>query len=158
MRDRFDGQIAGVGTTSGLRAVVGSWAAGPWGAFADVMVERPDGERLLLAPSPQVADLVASTYRFDRVVLTPVAAAVGVGGAASERVARTVLPATSALVVANGLQGTYLHVRGVSQRPGGWREWRYNAEMGPPVFAPLLVTVVGGMGLLASVLRRERSL
>jgi len=37
------------------------------------MVERPDGERLLLAPSPQVADLVAATYRFDRVVLTPVA-------------------------------------------------------------------------------------
>jgi hypothetical protein len=62
------------------------------------------------------------------------------------------------MVVANGLQGTYLHARGVSQRPGGWREWRYNAEMGPPVFAPLLVTVVGGMGLLASALRRERSL
>jgi hypothetical protein len=28
-------------------------------------------------------------------------------------------------------------------------------EMGPPLFAPLLVTMVGGMGLLASVLRRE---
>lgn len=92
------------------------------------------------------------------VALTPVAAAAGVAGFASERMAKTVLPATSALVVANGLQGTYLHARGVAQRPGGWREWRYNVEMGPPVFAPLLVTVVGGMGLLASVLRRERSL
>jgi hypothetical protein len=28
--------------------------------------------------------------------------------------------------------------------------------MGPPLFAPLLVTMVGGMGLLAAVLRRER--
>jgi hypothetical protein len=92
------------------------------------------------------------------VVLTPLAAAAGVGGFLSRRIARTALPAMSALVVANGLQGTYLHARGVAQRPGGWREWRYNAEMGPPVFAPLLVTVVGGMGLLAAALRRERSL
>ena len=92
------------------------------------------------------------------VVLTPVCAAAGVGGFFSRRIARTALPAMSGLVVANGIQGTYLHARGVAQRPGGWGEWRYNAEMGPPVFAPLLVTVVGGMGLLASVLRRERSL
>ena len=51
-----------------------------------------------------------------------------------------------------------VYARGVAQRPGGWQEWRYNVEMGPPVFAPLLVTVVGGMGLLASALRREQSL
>ena len=91
------------------------------------------------------------------VALTPAAAAAGIGGVFSRRLAKTVLPVTSALVVANGVQGTYLHARGVAQRPGGWREWRYNAEMGPPVLAPLLVTVVGGMGLLASVLRRERT-
>jgi hypothetical protein len=29
-------------------------------------------------------------------------------------------------------------------------------EMGPPLFAPLLVTMVGGMGLLAAILRREQ--
>ena len=65
--------------------------------------------------------------------------------------ARTVLPATSALVVANGVQGTYLHARGVSQRPGGWREWRYNVEMGPPVFAPLIFFAIfgGGLGALS---------
>lgn len=91
------------------------------------------------------------------VVVTPVAAVAGVGGFFSRRIAKTALPVTSAMVVANGLQGTYLHARGVAQRPGGWHEWRYNAEMGPPVFAPLLVTVVGGMGLLAAVLRREGS-
>ena len=32
---------------------------------------------------------------------------------------------------------------------------RYNAEMGPPTFAPLLFGLVGGMGLVASILRRE---
>ena len=32
---------------------------------------------------------------------------------------------------------------------------RYNLEMGPPTFAPLLFALVGGMGLLAAVLRRE---
>ncbi len=90
------------------------------------------------------------------VALSPVAAAAGVGGVFSRRLAKTALPLASAAVVANGVQGTYLHARGVAQRPGGWRMARYNLEMGPPLFAPLLVTVVGG-GLLASVLRREGS-
>ena len=90
------------------------------------------------------------------VALTPLVAAAGVGAVFSRRVDKTVLPATSALVVANGIQGTVLHVRGIAQRPGGWRHARYNAEMGPPLFAPLLVTLVGAMGLLAAVLRRER--
>ncbi|MHB2024335.1 MAG: hypothetical protein ACYCO3_13580 [Mycobacteriales bacterium] len=89
------------------------------------------------------------------VALGPIGLAGGVSGAVSKRAAKTFLPVTSALFVANGLQGTYLHVRGVAQRPGGWSLPRYNIEMGPPVLAPLLMTVVGGMGLLASVLRRE---
>jgi hypothetical protein len=55
--------------------------------------------------------------------------------------------------VANGLQGTYLHLRGIRQRPGGIT--RYNMESGPPAFAPLLASLVGGMGLLAALLRRE---
>lgn len=73
MRDRFDGQIAGVGTTSGLRAVVGHWAEGPWGAFADVMVETADGHRVLLAPDERTADFVAATYTFDETRIEPVA-------------------------------------------------------------------------------------
>jgi len=89
--------------------------------------------------------------------LTPVATAAALGGVASERVAKTALPLVSALVLANGVQGTYLHVRGIAQKPGGWRFARYNAEMGPPLFAPLLFSMVGGMGLLAAVLRREGS-
>lgn len=74
---------------------------------------------------------------------------------ASKRVAKTVLPAVSLLIVVNGLQGFALHARGISQRPGGWKLTRYNIEMGPPLFAPLLMTMVGGMGLLAAILRRE---
>jgi len=90
------------------------------------------------------------------VALGPVAAAAGVAGVVSHRAAKTALPLASAVVVANGLQGTYLHARGIAQKPGGWRNWRYNMEMGPPLLAPLLVTLVGGMGLLAAVLRREK--
>ena len=45
--------------------------------------------------------------------------------------------------------------RASATSPGGWKEFRYNMEMGPPLLAPLLVTLVGGMGLLAAVLRRE---
>ncbi|HET6699962.1 MAG TPA: hypothetical protein VFG88_12800 [Nocardioidaceae bacterium] len=89
------------------------------------------------------------------VALGPLGAAAGVAGMASERASHTALPVASAAIVANGLQGTYLHARGVSQKPGGWRNARYNLEMGPPLFAPLLMTMVGGMGLLASILRRK---
>jgi hypothetical protein len=89
------------------------------------------------------------------VALGPIGAAAGVAGVASRRMAKTALPLASAAIVLNGVQGTYLHVRGIAQRPGGWRMARYNVEMGPPLFAPLLVTMVGGMGLLAAVLRRE---
>jgi len=91
------------------------------------------------------------------VLIVPTAVPAGIAGVISRRAARTVLPIASALIVANGLQGTYLHVRGVAQKPGGWSMAAYNVEMGPPVFAPLLASLVGGMGLLASVLRREGS-
>ncbi|WP_434616926.1 hypothetical protein [Arthrobacter sp. A5] len=90
------------------------------------------------------------------VALGPVGAAAGIAGVFSQRMAKTALPIASAAIVANGLQGTYLHARGIAQKPGGFSNLRYNMEMGPPLLAPLLVTVVGGMGLLAAVLRREK--
>ena len=90
------------------------------------------------------------------VALGPVGAAAGIAGFFSRRMAKTALPLASAAIVANGLQGTYLHLRGISQKPGGWSNARYNIEMGPPLMAPLLVTMVGGMGLLAAILRREQ--
>lgn len=76
MVDRFDGFIAGLGTPAGLRVVVGHWPGSPLGAFTDVMVERPDGHRMLLAPTDAVADFVTATYTFDEVCRGPVDAAV----------------------------------------------------------------------------------
>ena len=90
------------------------------------------------------------------VVLGPVGAAAGVAGFFSRRMAKTALPVASIAIIANGLQGTFFHARGIAQKPGGWSNARYNMEMGPPLLAPLLVTMVGGMGLLASILQREQ--
>ncbi len=90
------------------------------------------------------------------VVLGPVGAVAGIAGVFSRRAAKTLLPLASATIVANGLQGLWLHGRGIKQKPGGWNNFRYNMEMGPPLMAPLLVTLVGGMGLLAAILRREK--
>src|SRR5258708_35028079 len=88
------------------------------------------------------------------VVLGPVGAAAGLAGFFSRRMAKTALPIASAAIVVNSVQGTYLHARGIAQKPGGWRNARYNMEMGPPLLAPLLGTMVGGMGLLAAIRRR----
>ena len=87
------------------------------------------------------------------IVVLPTAIPAGVAAVFSAKAAHTVLPLASAAIVVNGLQGTYLHWRGIRQRPGGFT--RYNMETGPPVFAPLLASLVGGMGLVAAVLRRE---
>jgi hypothetical protein len=70
---RFHGRIAGFGTGSGVRLVVGMWPRSPLGSFADVMVERADGHRILLAPSDAVAEFVGATYVFDEVRIVPVA-------------------------------------------------------------------------------------
>ncbi len=70
---RFRGHIAGVGTTSGVRVVVGRWDSSPLGTFTDVMVETASGHRVLLAPSEGVAEFVAATYSFDEVRIEPVA-------------------------------------------------------------------------------------
>ncbi|KAF0960944.1 hypothetical protein [Rhodococcus sp. T7] len=71
-RWRFDGEITGLGTGSGVRIVVGHWPRSPLGEFTDVMVEHADGLRVLLAPSDAVRDFVTATYTFDRTVITPV--------------------------------------------------------------------------------------
>ena len=69
---RFHGQIAGVGSTSGVRVVVGSWLRTPLGSFGDAMVETSDGHRVLVAPTPQVAAFIEATYAFDEVRLEPI--------------------------------------------------------------------------------------
>ena len=72
IRHRFTGHIAGVGTSSGTRLVLGCWSHTPQGPFADVMVAHPDGRRELLAPNDWVAQFVSDTYTFDTVTRVPV--------------------------------------------------------------------------------------
>jgi hypothetical protein len=90
------------------------------------------------------------------IALAPAVVAAGAAGVASERAARTWLPLTSALYGACGLAGTVLHARGVHRRPGGFREPTYNLVMGPPLLAPGSLGLIGAMGVLAAVVRRER--
>ncbi|WP_327687023.1 hypothetical protein [Streptomyces sp. NBC_00467] len=61
-----------MGTSSGTRIVLGHWRRSPFGAFSDVMLERADGDRLLLAPTRETADFIRSTYVFDTVRVVPV--------------------------------------------------------------------------------------
>ncbi|MGH3976200.1 MAG: hypothetical protein ACRDS9_23185, partial [Pseudonocardiaceae bacterium] len=60
--------------TSGHRIVVGRWPVSPFGPISDVMLEGPDGIRLLIAPTDEVARFVASTYCFDAVEIRSVQA------------------------------------------------------------------------------------
>jgi hypothetical protein len=80
----------------------------------------------------------------------------GVAGVFSKRWAKRWLPIAAAVYAVNGLMGQYFHARGVSRRPGGWRLASYNVPMGPPIAAPGLMSIVGAMGLLAAILRREK--
>ena len=132
--------------------------------FRDVRTGR--FERMMSALTAAGAAVTAAEIYFEHdrasfgnkmmwwpVTVVPAAVPAGVAAVFSHRAAKTVLPVASAAIVANGIQGTYLHVRGIRQRPGGWT--KYNVESGPPLFAPMLAAMVGGMGLLAAVLRRE---
>jgi hypothetical protein len=79
-RSVFRGAIAGAGSTSGTRVVVGHWPESPYGEFTDAMVETAGAHRVLLAPAAEVADFVAATYVFDEVRVEPVTADVAPGG------------------------------------------------------------------------------
>jgi hypothetical protein len=89
------------------------------------------------------------------IAVTPPVVVAGVAGIFSRRWAKTWLPITSSVFFVNGVVGEYLHARGVGRRPGGWSLPSYNIPMGPPIVAPGLMCLVGGMGLLAALLRRE---
>jgi hypothetical protein len=90
------------------------------------------------------------------ILVTPPVVVAGVAGVFSKRWAKTALPITAGLYTANGLAGALFHARGVARKPGGWALASYNVPMGPPIAAPGLMCVVGGMGLLAAILRREK--
>ena len=90
------------------------------------------------------------------ILVTPPLVIAGVGGVFSKRWAKTALPIAAGVFTLNGLAGEYYHARGVSRKPGGWAMASYNLPMGPPISAPGLMAMVGGMGLLAAILRREK--
>jgi hypothetical protein len=88
--------------------------------------------------------------------LSPALTAAGVAGVRSRRAARTWLPVLSALYCIDGAIGVITHVRGVARKPGGFSEPLFNIVMGPPLLAPGSLALVGGMGLAAAALERER--
>jgi hypothetical protein len=87
--------------------------------------------------------------------VTPPMVAAGIGALCSERIARVVLPAASLVNLAEGLVGAFLHLRGIYRMPGRFRNFRFNFTMGPPLFAPLLFSAVGLLGLIATLFRRQ---
>lgn len=89
------------------------------------------------------------------IIVTPPVIVAGVAGVFSKKWAKTALPVTAAVYTLNGLVGEFFHIRGVARKPGGFKLASYNLPMGPPISAPGLMTLVGGMGLLAALLRRE---
>jgi hypothetical protein len=90
------------------------------------------------------------------VLLAPLVTAAAAGAVKSRRIANTALPIVSALALADGAVGFYYHARGIVRRPGGVKKPLYNTLYGPPIFAPLLFAACGFLGLLASLLRREK--
>ena len=90
--------------------------------------------------------------------LTPPMAAAAIAAVTSERAAHNVLPIASLVTLGDGVLGFLLHIRGIRDMPGGVHNLRFNITMGPPLFAPLLLSSVGLLGLVASLVRRkERS-
>ena len=89
------------------------------------------------------------------VALSPALTAAGVAAIGSRRAAQTALPAVSSVYLLDGLAGVFFHFRGVARKPGGFREPTYNLVMGPPSFAPGSLALIGGLGLMAAVMRRE---
>ncbi len=89
------------------------------------------------------------------ILLTPAVMIAGIGTVWSSKIARTLLPLTSLLALINGAVGFFYHARGIWRRPGGLKKPWYNIMYGPPIFAPLLFSASGFLGLLASLLRRK---
>ncbi len=87
--------------------------------------------------------------------VTPFMVLAAVGAAASERLARLVVPVVSLVTLLDGMLGFLLHLRGIRQMPGGFANLRFNITMGPPLFAPLLFSSVGLLGFIAALLRRK---
>jgi hypothetical protein len=96
-------------------------------------------------------------FMWTPVWVTPPMVVAAIGAAHSERIAHDVLPVASAVTFFDGLLGFWLHLRGLKRMPGGFSNIQFNVVAGPPMFAPLLFSAVGLLGLTASLLRRGRT-
>lgn len=90
------------------------------------------------------------------VILSPLLSIAAIGTLFSRRAAKIALPIASLLAMADGAVGFFYHARGILRRPGGLKLPLYNLIYGPPLFAPLLFAACGALGLLASLMRREK--
>jgi hypothetical protein len=90
------------------------------------------------------------------VILSPLLMGAAAKSIRDPKTARTWLPVLSGLAMADGAIGFFYHARGVLRRAGGRKLTFYNILYGPPLFAPLLFAACGSVGLLASLMRRER--
>jgi hypothetical protein len=90
------------------------------------------------------------------VLLAPLMIFAALASLRSKRIANTLLPTASGLLILNGLVGTGYHIRGIARRSGGTHKPLYNILYGPPIFAPMLMAACGLIGALAYFMRRER--
>jgi hypothetical protein len=81
----------------------------------------------------------------------------GIAAAINRRAAHLLLPIVSFATLVDGALGFLLHLQGLFRMPGGARNLRFNVVMGPPLFAPLLFSAVGLLGLIATLLRRREA-
>jgi len=91
------------------------------------------------------------------IIVAPALMTAGTVSLWSRKAGHTWLPALSAVAILNGGVGFFYHARGVIRRPAGITKPIYNIIYGPPIFAPLLFAASGFLGLLASLMRREKS-
>lgn len=149
-RHEMAGTISSVGFTSGDRVVVGRWERSPLGPIVDVMWARPGGERVLLAPSDDVAAFVGAVYVFDRVEVVALSVAVAdrpprlavaagplrvllEGGPRAWRLPPERLrPAWTTRVVEAPVARALMGVRPYGVSPTGVREW-YRADSYRPL-------------------------
>lgn len=98
------------------------------------------------------------TYRIEwtPILLAPIVMIAGFGSIWSRMMGRVMLPITSALALLDGMLGLFYHTRGLMRRPGGLKKPFYNLLYAPPLFAPLLFSATGFLGLLAGFLRRGK--
>ncbi len=67
----FEGRVTSSGFPTGDKVVIGDWESSPLGPFTNLMWAKPDGTRVLIAPTQELADYVSALYSFEEVIVTP---------------------------------------------------------------------------------------